>query len=273
MGKNWAAYGIEGSGHLGDPGVDIGTPNDTPLFFPFDGKVVIKRWDSAGGLLGVQVPGTSYIQYFEHMDQIYVNEGDAIRAGQIVGTSGGGIGDLVRHNGKIQPAQAQSWFNGYSTGYHTEYGIFYSPGGAATFDAGWKNRALQLDPTNVVKAVAAGQTPSWPGTSGGASPNSILGQADATTAQDSCPETHWYLPWTYAQNAICQGSNQVMAIVQQVMLFLLGLALVIVGFWLLMGGSNNSSDAIEDVAKAISADEGKSQGQATTVAKVAEVAA
>ena len=157
----WYNFGITKT-HPPDDGIDIGTPSRTPLSFPFDCDVIDARWYVYGGQVACAVPGTGYSEYFIHMNNIYVRPGDEIPAGQTIGDSGGGVGDLLLHNGKVQPAKYQSWYEGHSSGPHSEYGIFQGQD-MGEFNKGWHNPPRQLNPTSVYEALRAGQVPQWPG--------------------------------------------------------------------------------------------------------------
>lgn len=161
----WYDYGIEsgaGSHAGGDDGDDVPTPDNTPISMPFPGHVIDASYHDYGGQVVVDVDGTGYSEYAIHLNNILVQPGQQIPAGTVIGTSGGGVGDNVLHNGRVQPAQSQSWFDGHSGGYHTEYGIFEGEDMGA-FNQGWGNHSRQLDPTGVLQELADGKTPSWPG--------------------------------------------------------------------------------------------------------------
>ena len=177
--------------HGSDDGVDIGVPNDTPLTLPFGGTVIDTSYHDYGGQVVVDVPGTGYSEYFIHMDNINVQPGQQVQAGQQVGTSGGGVGDLVLHNGKVQPAQSQSWYDGHSSGYHTEYGMFEGDT-MNDFNRGWGNHQRQLDPTGVLNDLQNGLEPHWPGTtppSGNPTSQPTQGQTLSSSADWKDPNT------------------------------------------------------------------------------------
>lgn len=160
--KQWYDYDIT-QGHATDDGADLGTPNDTPVWFPFDAQVIDASYHVYGGQVVAKVPGTDYSEYFIHLDNLYVKPGDTIHAGQIIGTTGGGLGDKIVHNGQVVPAQSMAWYEGHSSGYHTEYGIFEGQD-MASFNQGWGQPARQLDPTSVIDDLRSGHAPQWPGT-------------------------------------------------------------------------------------------------------------
>ncbi len=157
----WYNFGITKT-HPPDDGIDIGTPSRTPLSFPFDCDVIDARWYVYGGQVACAVPGTGYSEYFIHMNNIFVRPGDTVPAGQTIGDSGGGVGDLLLHDGRVQPAKYQSWYEGHSSGPHSEYGIFEGQD-MASFNRGWHNPPRQLNPTSVYNELRNGQTVEWPG--------------------------------------------------------------------------------------------------------------
>lgn len=112
------------------------------------GHVVYTGFSDAGGVVFVAVPNKQYSYYFLHLNDIAVKKDDIIEPGQLIGHSGGDVGDNVLHDGKVQPALDISWFHGHSTGHHTEFGFFKGLD-IATLNKGWGNRAAQLDPTPV----------------------------------------------------------------------------------------------------------------------------
>lgn len=140
--------------HPPDDGVDLGTNNDTPVWFPYAGTVIDSEYYVYGGQVAVDT-GQGFIEYFIHLDQLRVQPGEHVEPGQIVGTTGGGLGDLLLHDGVVQPAQDQSWYEGHSTGYHTEYGEFVGST-FQDFNQGWHNPPRQLDPTPVIEALRSG---------------------------------------------------------------------------------------------------------------------
>lgn len=157
MAEKWYQYNITNP-HSSDDGVDIGTPNNTPVFFPYGGQVIDAHYYTYGGQVVVHMPGQQYDEYFIHLNDINVRTGDTIQPGQIIGTTGGGIGDLLLKNGTVQQATSQADFLGASTGYHTEFGEFKDTsahGDMGQFNEGWggeggKRNGRQLDPTSVI---------------------------------------------------------------------------------------------------------------------------
>lgn len=165
----WYNFGITKT-HPPDDGIDVGTPSRTPLAFPFDCDVIDARWYVYGGQVACAVPGTGYSEYFIHMNNIFVRPGDTVPAGQQIGDSGGGVGDLLLHDGKVQPAKYQSWYEGHSSGPHSEYGIFEGQD-MASFNRGWHNPPRQLNPTSVYNELRNGQPVEWPGNGSKPGPN------------------------------------------------------------------------------------------------------
>ena len=182
MAQPWYDYAIPdaGSHAAGDDGDDVDTPDNTPVTLPFGGKVIDAQWYDYGGQVVADVPGTGYSEYAIHLNDIYVQPGQTVPAGTIIGTSGGGVGDKVKHAGKVQPAQSQGWYNGHSTGYHMEYGLFEGDNMAA-FNQGWGNHQRQLDPPGVLHDLQQGLEPHWPGTSQPTGVSASPGPVQGTT--------------------------------------------------------------------------------------------
>lgn len=150
MSTPWYMFPVT-QGHATDAGIDLGTPNNTPLTFPWSGTVVEAGYRPWGGEVIASVPGLG-LEYFIHLNQIAVQAGQAVGAGQVVGTSGGGIGDVVAPHGTPQIATSQSDFGAYSTGYHTEFGVFRGTQ-ASDWAAGWSDPGNRLDPTPTVESL------------------------------------------------------------------------------------------------------------------------
>lgn len=143
-------YGLAG-GEIdlgGHSGIDLGTPNNTPLYFPVAGKVIVADYQPWGG--EVAVDNGNVIFYFLHMNDIKVKVGDTIRAGQVVGTSGGGVGDLVLKNGSPVRVSTQQQYLPYSTGYHTHFGLVAGSTPSAYTTALGQNR-FRIDPTTFLQ--------------------------------------------------------------------------------------------------------------------------
>lgn len=194
----WYEYPITNP-HPPDDGIDIGAANDTLLTMPFGGHVIDASYHDYGGQVVVAIPGTQYDEYFIHLDDMYVQPGQDILPGMAIGTSGGGVGDKVLHNGIVQPAQYQSWYDGHSSGYHTEYGLFLGPD-MGSFNRGWGNPARQLDPTPVYNDLRAGRAPKIPGATG----------APGGTPQGQASTDPWWckIPWAGGVMCAVYGRGQ-----------------------------------------------------------------
>jgi len=143
-----------------ESGEDFGTPNDTPVYFPWNCTVIDASFQTYGGQVACEVDGKNLATYFIHLDNIYVKTGDQVQAGEIIGDTGGGIGDNVLHNGVVQPAQSQSWFvdsdgSLASTGYHTEFGEFIA-NNMQEFNADWNIHSNQIDPSGTIQQLMQG---------------------------------------------------------------------------------------------------------------------
>lgn len=155
----------QGHGVNGETGIDIATPNDTPISAIFGGKVVKADWQPYGGEVFLAVPGSNVLEGFIHLDNINVALGDTIKPGQNIGTSGGGVGDNLVKNGRVQPATSQADWGNYSSGYHTEYDLFQGQT-SADVDKAWFNPAVQLDPTTVINSLNQNGSAKLPGGGG-----------------------------------------------------------------------------------------------------------
>lgn len=158
----WYDYHV--GSHANDDGVDISTINDTDLFFPQAGQVIDASYHVYGGQVVVHMPD-GWDEYFIHLDKIGVKPGDMVTPGEIIGTSGGGVGDLILKNGRVQPATSQSDYQGHSSGYHTEFGEFKdtsSSGDMRQFNQGWGNKLRQFDPTAIIVALKTSRNPPSP---------------------------------------------------------------------------------------------------------------
>lgn len=154
MAKHWYDYPITNP-HSSDDGIDLGDPDNTPLAFPEGGQVIDASYHVYGGQVVVHTP-EGWDEYFIHANKIYAQRGEHVDPEQVVATSGGGVGDLILKQGKVQPATSQSDYQGHSSGYHSEFGEFRDTsqfGDMAQFNEGWGNKARQLDPTSIIAAL------------------------------------------------------------------------------------------------------------------------
>lgn len=175
---SWWEYekpaGAPGTHAAGDDGEDLSTPDRTPVYLPFAGQVIDTSYHDYGGQVVVKVAGAPYDEYAIHMNGIAVHKGDRIAPDTYIGDSGGGVGDLVLHDGSIQPAQDMSWYHGHSTGYHSEFGLFRDDKGGdmGEFNRGWGNRGRQMDPRPIIDAEKQKNMPPPPPPSGDPGSNS-----------------------------------------------------------------------------------------------------
>jgi len=110
-------------GTNGERGIDLGTPNNTPLSIPLAGTVLKADYYGGGGEVIVKT-ANNLLEYFFHLNNIFVKAGQSIGAGSIVGTSGGGVGDKhLSPSGSVETVTNQQQLMPYSTNYHTEYGL------------------------------------------------------------------------------------------------------------------------------------------------------
>lgn len=161
--QDWFSYGISNP-HASDDGVDLGTPDNTPVDLPLAGQVIDASYHVYGGQVVVKPDGGApWDEYAIHLNRIYVHDGDEVAAGEIIGTTGGGVGDLILKGGRVQPATSQADYQGHSSGYHSEFGLFEDTsahGDMGQFNQGWGNPSRQMDPTGIIAAYkASGQSP------------------------------------------------------------------------------------------------------------------
>lgn len=156
--------GAPGTHAAGDDGEDLNTPDRTPVAFMDAGQVIDASYHVYGGQVVIHLP-SGWDEYFIHLNNIDVKPGDVVMAGERIGDTGGGLGDLVLHDGKVQPAQDMSWYEGHSSGYHSELGFFQdfsARGDMNQFNDGWGKRYRQLDPRPRIEAYAKGDHPPIP---------------------------------------------------------------------------------------------------------------
>lgn len=92
----WANTGDYNVAHAKDPGrkhqgVDLSTEKGTPLIAAWGGKVVRVRNTPTGGnnfRLQFEKEGKKWDMYYAHMDSMYVQEGQEVAAGEVIGTVG-----------------------------------------------------------------------------------------------------------------------------------------------------------------------------------------
>jgi|SRR5579859_1017755 len=133
--------------------VDIATPQDTPFYFPVSGTVeqadyAVWNGKSGGGEVFIRpdtanLPGFSSgspltdEEYVYHLDQIFVQPGQHVYAGQTVGLTGG------QNTGGQHPTDPM-----WSSGPHAHFGYFEkyesTPVG---------NRPYGPDPTSLIQAL------------------------------------------------------------------------------------------------------------------------
>lgn len=124
--------------------------------FPFSGHVIAARHDATGGTVMAAIDGTNYTEAIAHLNQIYVKPGDAItKFSTEVGTTGGGVGDLLLYDGFVHAATRQSDFGKWSTGKHAHFSVFKGST-LSEADKGWSDTARQVNPTNIIDALRKG---------------------------------------------------------------------------------------------------------------------
>jgi murein DD-endopeptidase MepM/ murein hydrolase activator NlpD len=124
----------------GDPGVDYGTPVGTPVVSPFAGTIQI---DSSGqrnwGLRVIVHLDNGWMFGIGHLSSTSLRNGQRITPGQLIGLTGGAVGDPN---------------SGITTGPHVEF-QWISPGNnpLGPVNSGWQ------DPVPMLKGLSAGVAP------------------------------------------------------------------------------------------------------------------
>lgn len=112
--------------------VDLATPEGSNVFAVRDGVVLSARVPSSGcGGMIIQVSHGNYTSLYMHLIDSYVSVGSYVKAGQVIGISGGG------------PREVAKWGDGCTGGAHLHFAmangggmIGYSSEAGATFNPG-----------------------------------------------------------------------------------------------------------------------------------------
>ena len=110
-------------GYPGEEGTDFSMPEDTPIYAVQGGTVLGVGYYGGGGVVSIKA-GNQLAEYYQHLDCINVSVGQAVSAGQKIGTSGGSLTSQPYH-----PACGHYSTSTYSTGPHLEFGINATYGG------------------------------------------------------------------------------------------------------------------------------------------------
>jgi len=113
FGLEWPIHGIvtQEFGHNGHPGIDIAAPWGTPIHASGTGVVIYASWESGYGNYTCINHGNSISTCYGHQSAIYVQVGQTVERGQVIGAEGS---------------------TGYSTGPHVHFevrvnGIVHNP--------------------------------------------------------------------------------------------------------------------------------------------------
>jgi len=110
---------LNGDGIMEDHwGVDLNTPDNTPILCPKDGKVVIAEFTSkkCGGELKVEHwGGLFHTRYCHVKDFNGVNVGDSVSEGEIIGFTGGVSGDTGAGNSTGPHLHLEIYINGVNS--------------------------------------------------------------------------------------------------------------------------------------------------------------
>jgi hypothetical protein len=125
---------------------DVATPFHTPITALLSGTIIQADYAPWGGEVFIRTPsGQTY--YYYHLDLLYVQAGQSVVAGQILGLSGG------QNSGGLHPVSTQ-----WSTGPHTHVGWFtgfvQSPNGTIPYGP---------DVTPLIQAARQGSTAGFSG--------------------------------------------------------------------------------------------------------------
>lgn len=103
-------------GRLRWHGIDIASPQGTPVNAVYRGRVIFADWLRGFGLLTILDHGSDYMTLYGHADVLYKNVGDWVESGEMIagaGNSGGkkesGVYFEVRHKG--EPKDPISWIS------------------------------------------------------------------------------------------------------------------------------------------------------------------
>ncbi|MCX5781632.1 MAG: M23 family metallopeptidase [Elusimicrobia bacterium] len=69
-------------------GLDIANERGTKIYATADGKVKVADWQPGFGRLVIIQHNCGYVTYYGHMYKIYVNEGDTVTRGDVIGLMG-----------------------------------------------------------------------------------------------------------------------------------------------------------------------------------------
>jgi chitodextrinase/murein DD-endopeptidase MepM/ murein hydrolase activator NlpD len=106
-----------------EDGTDFSMPLDTAVFAVQGGTVLGAGYYAGGGVVSVNA-GSNQAEYYQHLDCIYVGVGQAVSAGQEIGTSGGSLTSQ-----SPAPKCGHYSTSQYSSGPHIEFGINAPYGG------------------------------------------------------------------------------------------------------------------------------------------------
>ncbi len=150
---SWFEAGVTESWHQSwngfrEYGTDFGLGYRTPVYAIEGGRVLGAGFYGGGGIVSVEAhPGIS--EYYQHLSDISVGDGQVVSPGQLIGYSGGQIG-YGRH-----PATC------CSGGSHLEWGINAPYGGY------WNPLGANIDPVPYLTSLLNGGSPGGSTASGG----------------------------------------------------------------------------------------------------------
>lgn len=144
--------------------VDIQAPQDTPFYFLEPGTITVADYKPWGGEVFEKPDnGKPYQEYVYHLDEIDVQTGQHVNAGQLIGLSGG------QTSGGKHPTSPQ-----WSTGPHIHFGLFTkftnTPIGTIPYGP---------DPNPLIDAAKSGGVTGGGGDSGGDSGSTAVSDLSA----------------------------------------------------------------------------------------------
>lgn len=97
-------------------GIDIGASFGTPIYSPAGDGIVVKSWDQNNGEIHVYYPATNKTLVLAHTSKQYVNVGDKISEGQLLGEVGktGKVTGTHLHLGIVDGNNSGTYLNPYN---------------------------------------------------------------------------------------------------------------------------------------------------------------
>ncbi|MFI5036059.1 MAG: M23 family metallopeptidase [Acidimicrobiales bacterium] len=145
-------WGTTSGGPAYEEGVDASMPLDSPVVAIQGGPVLGRGRFGGGGVVSIDAGGVA--EYYQHLDCVFVEPGQRVSAGQVIGTSGGQLAG-GRCADVSTCATPQTCF---STGPHIEFGL------DATYESFWNPRhwTPNRNPVPFLRSLLlASASPNW----------------------------------------------------------------------------------------------------------------